>query len=78
MADILIRNVPKETMRQAKELAVRHKRSLQQEMASLLIETVRFRAGGWASEADVIQRRLSRTGKLQSDSAKLMREDRDR
>ncbi len=78
MADLLIRNLPGETIRQAKALAARHKRSLQQEISTMLIEAIRFRAGGWADEADTIRKRLARKGKLSSDSAKLLREDRDR
>ena len=78
MADILIRNVPAETIRQVKEQAAKHNRSLQQEISAVLVEAIRFRAGGWAAEADTIRKRLRRKGKLHSDSAELQREDRDR
>jgi hypothetical protein len=77
MADILIRNLPGDTIRQAKALAVKHNRSLQQEISNLLIETVRFRTGDWSDEADTIRKRLARKGRVFSDSAKLIREDRD-
>ncbi len=78
MADILIRNLPGDTIRQAKALAAKHKRSLQQEISNLLIETIRFRTGGWSDEADTIRKRLARKGKLFSDSTELIREDRER
>ncbi len=78
MANILIRNVPDDILRLAKAQAEKHHRSLQQELSEVLAVTIRFRAGGWAREADTIRRRLSRKGKLQSDSAELQREDRDR
>ncbi len=77
MADLLIRNLPSETIQQVKAQAAKHNRSLQQEVSSLIIETVRFRAGGWAKEADTIRKHLARKGRLFLDSAKLIREDRD-
>lgn len=78
MPDLLIRNLPSEVIRQAKAQAERHHRSLQQEISNILTEAIRFRSGNWSREADVIRRRLARNGKLSSDSAKLIREDRDR
>lgn len=77
MADLLIRNLPSETIRLVKAQAVMHKRSLQQEVSSMIIETVRFRAGDWSDEADTIRKRLARKGRVFSDSTKLIREDRD-
>ena len=78
MSDILIRSLPSQTLRQAKMLAAKHHRSLQQEISEMLVETIRFRAGGWSVEADKIRKRLNRKRKLYSDSTAQVREDRDR
>ena len=78
MGNLLIRHIPQEAIRMAKQLAARHHHSLQEEISSMLVETIRFRAGKWSSEADTIRKRLFRKGKVYSDSAKLLREDRDR
>lgn len=78
MGNLLIRHLPEETIRMAKELAEKHHRSLQEELSTMLIETIKFRAGAWSLQADAIRKRLSKKRKLYSDSAVLQREDRDR
>ena len=78
MGNLLIRHIPGDAIRMAKQLAARHHHSLQEEVSNLLIESIRFRAGKWSAEADTIRERLSKKKKLYSDSAKLLREDRDR
>ena len=78
MGNLLIRHLPDATIRMAKELAAKHHCSLQEEVSSMLIETVRFRFGGWSMQADAIRKRLAKKRKLYSDSAVLQREDRDR
>jgi plasmid stability protein len=78
MADILIRHLPDDIIRTAKELAARNHHSLQEEVSGMLIQVVRFRSGKWSAEADAIRERLSKKRKLYSDSTKLIREDRDR
>ncbi len=74
--NILIRNVPDQTVRLAKRMAQKHKRSLQQELSSILVDAIRFQSGSWSREADMIRRRLGK--KMGSDSAELLREDRNR
>ena len=78
MPNLLIRHLPKETLDQAKKIASRHRRSLQEEISQLLIETVRFRSGHWAKGAELLRKRLSRGGRKFSDSVRLIREDRGR
>ena len=78
MSDLLIRHIPGDAMRMAKWLAVKHHHSLQEEVSNMLVEAIRFRAGKWSTQADGIRKRLSAKKKIHSDSAKLMREDRDR
>ena len=78
MANLLIRNVPGDTIQMAKELAQKHRHSLQEELSVILVEAVRFHAGKWSVSADKIRKRLSGKGRSYSDSAKLAREDRER
>ena len=78
MSDILIRRVPNDVIRLAKTLAVRHHHSLQEEISNMLVETIRFRAGKWSTEADAIRKRLSLKRKTYSDTADLLKADRRR
>ena len=78
MGNLLIRHIPRETLLMAKEIARKNHHSLQEEVSNILIESVRFRAGRWSTQADAIRKRLSKKKKLYSDSAVLQREDRDR
>ncbi len=74
--DVLIRNLPDQTVRLAKRMALKHKRSLQKELSSILVDAIRFQSGSWSREADTIRRRLGK--KVGSDSVDLVREDRNR
>ena len=76
MADFLIRRIPKETLNLAKRMAAQHHHSVQEEISSLLIEGIRFRAGTWARSADLIRRKINPSTRIHSDSAALLREDR--
>ena len=78
MADILIRNVPRRTLQIAKRLAKRRRRSLQEEIRSILVDVFNVGEGAWSSRADRIRERLVRSGKAFSDSVALLREDRAR
>ena len=76
MPDILIRNLDAKTVRRLKARAKQHRRSLQNE-AKLLLE----QAAGTGKEdvAAMLDRWKKRfAGRRFSDSAKLIREDRDR
>ncbi len=78
MADFLIRKIPGATLRQAKKMAAQHHRSLQEELSNLLIETIHFRAGTWSKTADLIRSGTASSGRRHSDSADLLRQDRNR
>jgi hypothetical protein len=77
MPDILLRNVPPKVADYWKERARRHNRSLQQELQSFLSEEEE-RAGRreeWWRRADELRAEFG--GRMLSDSAGLIREDRD-
>ena len=78
MGSLLIRHMPADTIRMAKEIAERNHHSLQEEVSKILIEAIRFRSGKWSAQADTIRQRLLKKKKSYSDSAALQREDRDR
>lgn len=76
MADLLIRNLEAETVNRLKRRARSHNRSLQGEVKLILEqEAAREEAAAW-DLADRI--RASFRGRAFSDSAALVREDRDR
>ena len=77
MSDILIRHVPEKTLRQAKKMASRHKRSLQEEIRSLLVRVVETQMGAWSTRADHVREGLSRRRRY-SNTEDLLRADRDR
>ena len=78
MPDILIRDVPPEILKSLKKKAAENRRSLQQELL-LIIENAAgeelFRA---ADSATMVRERLQAYGKEYTDSANLIRADRDR
>lgn len=77
MPDILLRNVPPEVADYWKERARQHNRSLQQELQSFMREEEerqRRRKASW-QQLQEFQKEL--TGRTFSDSAELIREDRD-
>ncbi|MBI2908255.1 MAG: hypothetical protein HYX92_11460 [Chloroflexi bacterium] len=79
MADILVRDVPEKTLEALKARARRHRRSLQQELVQVLEATAEETPPQSPSEiAAAIRAKLSRTGRVFSDSVELIREDRQR
>lgn len=79
MTDILVRGVPEPTLEILKRRAKEHRRSLQQEVLSILERA----AGepGSRTAADVaaqIRSNLEKSGRQFGDSAALVREDRSR
>lgn len=77
MAQVLIRNVDEEDLNELKQLAQQHHRSLEGEIRLILKEAAgRARAmAGYRKRAEAI--RAAFGGKTFSDSADLIREDRD-
>lgn len=79
MADLLVRRVPEPLVKSLKQRAVQHRRSLQQELVSILESAVGASAGqSPAQVAAAIRTHLAQTGRTFGDSARLVREDRQR
>ncbi len=79
MADLLVRRVPEPLVRSLKQRAVQHRRSLQQELVSILESAVGESAGQSPAQIAVaIRTHLAKTGRTFGDSAHLVREDRQR
>jgi plasmid stability protein len=76
MPDLLVRDMSEEAMRCLKSRAALHGRSLQQEVRLLLIEAAAERPGDALDLAARLRARMP--GPCASDSALLVREDRDR
>ena len=77
MPDILVRRVPSPIVNALKRRATRHRRSLQREVVDILTTA----AGSDRSPAQIaarIRARLLKTGRTFTDSAPLIREDRER
>jgi plasmid stability protein len=78
MADMLVRELKPETLAFFKDRARRHNRSLQAEVKTLLEDTEqRERARVEENWTRVRALRDSLRGRIHSDSAELIREDRD-
>jgi plasmid stability protein len=78
MGDILVRGIPPAVVAQLKEQARAKQRSLQQEIRLILEEAASRRAIDAEEAATRIRMQLSRSGRAFSDSATLLREDRER
>jgi len=76
MADVLVRNVPQRVLSRLKKRAAAHGRSLQAELQQLLTDG----AGPDLSKVRRLAAKMRRdlSGRTHSDSADLVREDRDR
>jgi plasmid stability protein len=76
MPQLLVRDLEKKTIDRLKEQARRNRRSLQGEVKLILEEAVKL---SWGEARDVTSTyRKALAGKTQSDSADLVREDRER
>jgi len=80
MPDVLIRDVPKRVLDELKKQAKRRGRSLQQELRDILQERTDYqeRMRDFARQATEIRERIARYAPVQTDSTKLIREDRER
>ncbi len=79
MPNILVRDIPPQTLAALKIRARQHRRSLQQELAALLEEAAQQAAQPSPDEiAAAIRARLAQSGRVFSDSTALIREDRAR
>jgi plasmid stability protein len=79
MADILVRNVPEPVLGALRKRAAQNRRSLQQEVLSILEAASREPDGRSGAEiAAAIRWRLSGSGRHFEDSVTSLREDRER
>ncbi len=78
MADVLIRDVPEKTLSVLRKRAAAGRRSLQQELKLLLQREADWAAVDHAAEAARLREFIARRYPRQTDSARLIREDRDR
>jgi len=76
MAQILVRNLSPETLERLKAQAQEHGRSLQSEVKRILEEAAGLRMEEARQLADRLRARLA--GRIHSDSAELLAEDRAR
>lgn len=78
MAQVLVRNLTARTLEALKRRARAHNRSLQQELKTILEEASRVVEVNHLAVADRIRESLKKKGIEFSDSAELIREDRER
>lgn len=78
MSDLLIPNVDPGTIAQLGQRASQHGRSLEEEVKVILAGAARPASAADWSEVDAIRQRLAASGRTFSDSAELLREDRER
>ena len=79
MTDVLIRGVPEEVLDRLKRRAAAHNRSLQGELRELLIRSAEEAVVDGAALAREVRERIAerRGGPFDTDSADLIRADRD-
>lgn len=77
MAQVLVRQLDEKVVDRLKKRAREHGRSLESEVRTILEEAVPDYEGAW-KRIEKFRRRLRRSGRKFSDSAELIREDRDR
>jgi len=78
MSDILVRNIPEETLERLKQKAARQNRSLQQELYGILVNAANDDVEALIDR--IRERRVSYevSGKTVDDSTRLIRRDRNR
>lgn len=78
MSDILVRNIPEDTLERLKQKAARQNRSLQQELYGILVKAANDDVEALVDR--IRERRISYevSGKTVTDSTRLLRRDRNR
>jgi len=77
MAQVLVRQLDDRVVDRLKKRAKEHGRSLQSEVKTILEEAVPDYEAAW-KRIDALRKRLGKSARTFSDSAALIREDRDR
>ena len=78
MAQILVRDLDDATVERLKRRAQANGRSLQAEVKMVLEQHARMEMAAFWEKADRIREELKATGRTFSDSAEIIREERDR
>jgi antitoxin FitA len=78
MADLVLTDMDEVFLHQLQQRATRHGRTAAQEAKAILAEAVRGQRPDVWAPVDAIYDRLAASGQTFSDSADLLREDRDR
>ena len=79
MPDVLVRNVPQPVLDALKHRAEQHRRSLQQELVTILEAAAQEASRETAAQvAAALRARLAQSGRTFSDSTLDLREDRER
>jgi plasmid stability protein len=78
MPNVLVRNVPKKTLDTLRKRAAARQRSLQQELRLLLDREAQWASIDYVAQARRIRERIAKYAPRQTDSAVLIREDRQR
>lgn len=78
MAELVLTNVEENVLHELQKRAMTHGRTLTEEAKAILAEALQDRAPEAWGEVDAIYHRLANSGRVFSDSADLLREDRDR
>ena len=78
MPEIAVHDLDPEVFASLRDQAVVHGRTLEAEIKTILTEATHPRAAEAWSEVDAIRQRLASSGRSFSDSAELVREDRER
>jgi plasmid stability protein len=75
MPQLLVRNVPGDVVEALKRRAARHGRSAEAEHRAILEQALRAGRDAFRARADALRKATS--GRIEGDSADLIREDRD-
>ncbi|HVP83312.1 MAG TPA: Arc family DNA-binding protein [Rhizomicrobium sp.] len=78
MAQLLVRDIPEEVVTALKRRAKRHGRSAEAEHREILREALKSSSDSFWNAADRFRQELEEEGRHFSDSAKIVREERDK
>lgn len=78
MAELVLTDLDEVLLRRLSDRASSHGRTPAQEATAILAEAIGCQVSGVWAPVDQIYQRLARSGRTFSDSADLLREDRDR
>jgi plasmid stability protein len=78
MPELILTDVDHAVLQDLQERAARHGRTPSDEAKAILAEALRGEVGGAWAPVDAIYHRLAASGRTFSDSADLLREDRER